>query len=963
MQDPRSQKPFCIEDQVKEGEVSLKISGHLLKIFDTSLLPSNLDDLFELTLTHLLDVDHVRQADILLFNNKNDLVLVASGNNSGQKGPEKFRIMVQSWMINSAIRHSTRRVKVPTFFQVRSIPLRSSERLLGFLQIHMNQIQKDENPYLTLFYLIGLHLSTRIIEIMLRDEVKELTQEIRNFSSDNKDNHRRITSLSKELYAICAISTKINQSMDIRKSLRKSIIKLREVFRASAVQVYLKDQFGSKPKLFTMHLTEKKQKYSQKLQEHIETVVMEDFFGTQSPTETRSGPLAYHPKKVVLDIGPFKSMIMAPMRAKRKLVGALILLNESEGTFDQDNLRLLCGIGDIMGMAIENMNLYRQSQQEKKTAAFLVKSIAKFNEKLNLEKTLRSIAEKGAEFIGKCCRVYLFTETKIPMIHLKQGKKRGDKFVNPESFNTIQPAPLKEFYERMRHNKRPSLISDITHTTRFKRNIMSFFAEEGIKSIVSVPLTLIGKSMGLLLFCSGGGRGAFDHLDLSVSQALGAAASVAIENSRAYTASVEMSDFLEKKIGEKTIQIQKIQERINIRVENRNDIIFRINDRNRFVFVNNAMETLTGLSREDMYREDFTIEQIVDSEDLDRVRSCFQIVLKGALPMIKDLEYRHVNKRGKDHLISLTIYPEKDSNGVIIGIEGVGRDITEKKKLEAELEKAKSLALLGEFSSAIAHQIRNPLGNILMGTKLLQRSLGLEHPDISSHDPEEKNENSNFTGLNKEALTGIFKNLADGINNLNQVVTELVEYTKTLKLSRSYQRIQVILEENLSMFQGMITQKGIRVEKYYENDAPLLSVDAVLISQVFQNVIHNAIQAMQLGGRLIIWTENYPKKPGHVVVSISDTGVGIAATDIEKIFHPFYTTKDSGTGLGLSLAHRIVEAHRGKIWVCHNPCPHAPTDGQPNQYGFVPPERGVTFHILLPSKEYSKRDFHDRIPK
>jgi GAF domain-containing protein len=65
-------------------------------------------------------------------------------------------------------------------------------------------------------------------------------------------------------------------------------------------------------------------------------------------------------------------MIMAPMRAKRKLIGALILLYETAETFNQDNLRLLCGIGDIMGMAIENMYLYRQSQQKKKTAAFLV---------------------------------------------------------------------------------------------------------------------------------------------------------------------------------------------------------------------------------------------------------------------------------------------------------------------------------------------------------------------------------------------------------------------------------------------------------------------------------------------------------------------------------------------------------------------------------------------------------------
>jgi signal transduction histidine kinase len=83
------------------------------------------------------------------------------------------------------------------------------------------------------------------------------------------------------------------------------------------------------------------------------------------------------------------------------------------------------------------------------------------------------------------------------------------------------------------------------------------------------------------------------------------------------------------------------------------------------------------------------------------------------------------------------------------------------------------------------------------------------------------------------------------------------------------------------------------------------------------------------------------------MISIGDTGIGIKPCEAEKIFHPFYTTKDSGIGLGLSLAHRIVEAHDGKVWVCRNPCVHDICDdcGKTPE---VPPDRGATFHILLP---------------
>jgi PAS domain S-box-containing protein len=951
---------FCVKEQATDGKFPFRVEVNVLKIMQACQEPSNLDDLFEIVLTHLLDIAHVRQAEILLYNRKNDLVLAAEGNKSIYKGSSRHKIMVQSWMMDSAIRRSTRRVRIPTLFLVTSIALKTSEKLMGFLNIQLDRIQTTNNELFANFNLIGFHLSTKIKEIMLQDEIRELAGELQKFSSENKDNQKRITSLSKELYAICAISTKINQSMDVRKSLRKSIMKLKEMFRASTVLVYLKSSGRGKPKLFTLYGNNKNQKYSPRLLEQIKIIAMRDFFCDQPSMEVRLGPAPYRPKKMDFDHGDFKTMIMAPMRAKRKLIGALILLYETAETFNQDNLRLLCGIGDIMGMAIENMYLYKQSQQKKKTAAFLVQSISKFNEKLNLEKTLRSIAERGAEFISKRCHVYLFTETKIPMIHLKKVKKHGDKFSESETFYNIEPAALKEFYEQMRYHKRPSLISDITHTRKFKRCVRSFFDQEGIRSIVSVPLTLIGKSMGLLLFCSSGGKQPFDHLDLSVSEAIGAAASVAIENSRAYTNSVEMSDFLEKKIMEKTIQIQKIQEKLNIRVENRNDIIFRVNAGNRFIFVNKAMETLTGLDREEMYREDFNIEQFVAPEDCKRVKSCFQIVLKGSLPMIRDLVYRHINKRGKDHLISLIIYPETDSNGIIIGVEGVGRDITEKKRLEAELEKTKDLALLGEFSSAIAHQIRNPLGNILMGTKLLQRSLGFENFDLAGQYPESRNENPSVPTFNKEALADIFKNLSEGIGNLNQVVTKLVEYTKTLKLRCSYQCIQTILEENLAMFQNTIARQSIQVETYFKADLPLLSVDAVLISQVFQNIIHNAIQAMQSGGDLIVSADIYQQKPGYVIISVSDTGGGIAPAEVEKIFHPFYTTKDSGTGLGLALAYRIVEAHNGKIWVCHNPCSHGTVKKKINSDRSFPPENGVTFHIILPLNDHLNRNSQDR---
>jgi signal transduction histidine kinase len=181
------------------------------------------------------------------------------------------------------------------------------------------------------------------------------------------------------------------------------------------------------------------------------------------------------------------------------------------------------------------------------------------------------------------------------------------------------------------------------------------------------------------------------------------------------------------------------------------------------------------------------------------------------------------------------------------------------------------------------------------------------------------------------------------------VVTELLDYTKTLTLSPSTQRIDVILKETLHVFHDIIMQNGIQIEEHFAGDLPSVSVDAVLMGQVFRNIMHNGIQAMPEGGCLSLISGVSNQKKGYLSILISDTGVGIQSSEIDKIFRPFYTTKDSGTGLGLSLAHRIIETHRGKISVYRNPPPHLINNSQDQTIGDPATlSKGTTIHILLP---------------
>ena len=345
-----------------------KIDINFLKTLQDTLTVYNFDDLFEIILSHLLQIRHVRQAEIYLFNKQDKLVSVANAKNVGANGPVTQEIRTQSWIIDSTVRHSTRRVRVPNIFFTHSIPLINDGKPLGFLRVQMDQIPEVGNNLMDRFYLMGLQLSSKIKQLMLKNEIGNLGYELKNLMTDNRENQLQITSLSKELYAISAISTKINQSMDFKKSLTKSMLKIKEVFRSSAVLVCLKNPRGSEYKLSTIHIED--DHLDPTLLKQIEKLALQNFIAPQQSKEDSPYPRSHHPKQVDLDHDKLKSLIGTPMKSQKKSIGALIILYTTVGPFDQDDFRLLSGIANIMGMAVENMNLYRQSQQKKKRRLF-----------------------------------------------------------------------------------------------------------------------------------------------------------------------------------------------------------------------------------------------------------------------------------------------------------------------------------------------------------------------------------------------------------------------------------------------------------------------------------------------------------------------------------------------------------------------------------------------------------------
>jgi len=253
---------------------------------------------------------------------------------------------------------------------------------------------------------------------------------------------------------------------------------------------------------------------------------------------------------------------------------------------------------------------------------------------------------------------------------------------------------------------------------------------------------------------------------------------------------------------------------------------------------------------------------------------------------------------GRQAEINLNITPEKtktlqlasivvyDDNEHFAGEVLLIRDLTAVKQLEKELQRNERLAALGKMAAGVAHELRNPLSSIKGLAVLLK---------------------SHFAVPSKEAQTADI--LVKEVERLNRSIGELLDYAKPGQLKRDSLQIAEIIGKTVSLVQVDAESYGI-VIKLETDDCPPVSVDVDKMNQVFLNLFLNAIQAMEHGGELMVRTEHDAQS---VIVTIQDTGIGIEPENLGRVFDPYFTTKNDGTGLGLAMSAKIVEEHGGSI--------------------------------------------------
>lgn len=287
---------------------------------------------------------------------------------------------------------------------------------------------------------------------------------------------------------------------------------------------------------------------------------------------------------------------------------------------------------------------------------------------------------------------------------------------------------------------------------------------------------------------------------------------------------------------------------------------------------------------------------------------------------IMDQEFA-IDAGGLTRILSCSVMPLV-RNGTVQGNILRVVDVSDKRNREARLRRAESLASLTTLAAGVAHEIKNPLGSIGIHIQLIQRALAAE-------------------GIGEDAsVQGNLHVINEEIERLNKIVVDFLFAVRPMDVHLEYGDLNQLLQELLDFVDVELDEAGIALETDLASQLPELLLDDKYLKHALLNIVKNAISAMPEGGTLKIDTR---WRGDEVVLRVIDNGVGMSDQVLEKIFEPYFTTKDFGSGIGLTLVYKVLREHNAEIAVV-------------SQEG-----KGTTFTMTfrVPQKEQHLLDWHE----
>lgn len=247
---------------------------------------------------------------------------------------------------------------------------------------------------------------------------------------------------------------------------------------------------------------------------------------------------------------------------------------------------------------------------------------------------------------------------------------------------------------------------------------------------------------------------------------------------------------------------------------------------------------------------------------------------------------------GTKKYLQLYTFPLVEQDGKVQEVVEYVKDVTAEKKLQQQIIQSERLAVVGKMSANVAHEIKNPLGTIVLNAELLEEELAR----LGGAESEEARQ-----------LLGVIKS---EINHLLEVIEEYLQFARLPKLKLEPGNVNEVVDQLLFFLKEEANERNIYIVEELATTLPPVLIDVRQLRQALLNIIKNSFEAMPQGGKLTVATKH---ENGRVEISIADTGRGIPEENLDLVFTPFFSTKQGGTGLGLSITSHIIQEHKGSI--------------------------------------------------
>ena len=325
-------------------------------------------------------------------------------------------------------------------------------------------------------------------------------------------------------------------------------------------------------------------------------------------------------------------------------------------------------------------------------------------------------------------------------------------------------------------------------------------------------------------------------------------------------------------------------------LENANALILVVNREGRVVVFNHAMVKLTGRSKASVLGTE--VQQLMPDAERLKLLRVFGAAMKGQ--PVTGVESVLLGEGDREMRVAFSTSAVLSQSGEVEGVMAIGQDLTRMRELERRVIQAEKLASLGQLAASVVHEINNPMTAVSTYADALWRR-GQASPTADPADVDK------------------YKRIVDNSERVLRFTRDLVNYARPAKDKPEDIDLNAVIEKALGFCDHVLRKHGVTLETRLGDVPGFMAVRQNLV-QVFVNLITNACHATPSGGKVTVSSSN---ENGMAVVTVSDTGSGIAAETQARIFEPFFTTKPDGkgTGLGLSIVQGIIENHGGVISV------------------------------------------------